>query len=257
MRYRRDGIFRSFKISSLNFRTKTKEAKGVILITAHEKDSEEVLGFIRFKYDKDDLCVGGLQLVNFRATLPYRSLSLGGSPKVHDSTQTGQHGEGMKLSALIFRRKNYNLRIESGGFRWSFLFKKGELACGLGRMSKKKLDKIKQAEMGKPRTDIAHPWEDVCVIIGAPGFGRNIWNDKVQGKRMHKDQFQDMLRVSLDINPPEKIVHTPHGDLIRDPTYQGKMYLRGLLLPKGGMSGKEYLMATTLLMVLLRATETI
>lgn len=49
-----------------------------------------------------------------------------------------------------------------------------------------------------------------------------------------------MLKVTLDINPPDMIIRTPHGDLIRDPTYQGKMYLRQLLLPSGGARGKAY-----------------
>jgi hypothetical protein len=50
----------------------------------------------------------------------------------------------MKLSALVFRRNNYNFRIESGEFKWNFIFKKGELACGLKRMGAKTLRDLKQ-----------------------------------------------------------------------------------------------------------------
>lgn len=46
--------------------------------------------------------------------------------------------------------------------------------------------------------------------------------------------------MTLDINPPTKMIPTPHGDLIRDPRYQGDMYLHGLVLPCGGTSGKPY-----------------
>jgi hypothetical protein len=69
---------------------------------------------------------------------------------------------------------------------------------------------------------------------------RNANNDKVQGGRLHLYQFTEMLKVTLHINPPANIIRTKHGDLIRDPEYQGRMYLRGLLLPGGGVSGKPY-----------------
>ena len=46
--------------------------------------------------------------------------------------------------------------------------------------------------------------------------------------------------VTLDINPPGKMIRTSHGGLIRDPRFQSHMYLKGLRLPSGGMSGKNY-----------------
>jgi hypothetical protein len=61
--------------------------------------------------------VEGLEVANFKATLPYQSLGTGATSKASDSGQTGQHGEGMKLSALLFRHSDYNFRIESGEFR--------------------------------------------------------------------------------------------------------------------------------------------
>ena len=36
------------------------------------------------------------------------------------------------------------------------------------------------------------------------------------------------------------MIRTSHGDLIRDPRYQSPMYLKGLRLPSGGMSGRNY-----------------
>lgn len=237
---RRDAILKSFSVNPSQFRTKTVETKHVILITAFQADSDEVLGYIRFQYDKDGLCVGGLKIANFKATLPYRSLGTGATSKAGDIEQAGQHGEGMKLSALVFRRNNYNFRIESGGFKWNFIFKRGELACGLRRIPAKALHKLKHKEQGKPKKDTARPWEDVCVIIGAPGSSRTIYGMKVKADRLHVDRFRQMLKVTLDINTPTKMINTPHGDLIRDPIYQGNMYLRGLLLPNGGTSGKPY-----------------
>ena len=54
------------------------------------------------------------------------------------------------------------------------------------------------------------------------------------------DNFKEWLKVTLDVDPPKKMIRTPHGDLIRDANYQAHMYLHGLLLPSGGESGKEY-----------------
>ena len=236
-------MLRSFKISPGDFRTETVEdqKKRLILIKAFAANDNILRGFIRFQYDKDGYCVGGLKIANFKATLSFRSLGTGATSKATDAQQTGQHGEGMKLSALVFRRNNYNFRIESGAFKWNFIFKKGELACSLRRIKDTTLEKLKQKEQGKPRSDVAHPWEDVCVVIGAPGNCRTAYGTKVKAKRLHIDEFREMLKVTLDVNPPKKMIHTPHGDLIRDPTYQGKMFLRGLLLPSGGMSGKRYM----------------
>jgi hypothetical protein len=238
--YRRDGILRSFHINLTHFRTEITDQKRVILVKAFQSGSDQLLGFILFKYTKEGYCIGGLKIANFNAALEYGSLGTGATSKAADSNQSGQHGEGMKLSALIFRRNDYNYRIESSSFKWNFIFKNGEFACRLTRMGIKTLDKLKDKENGKPRTEISQPWENVCVVIGAPGKARKIDGDEVQGERLHVKQFRIMLEVTLDINPPKKIVRTPHGDLIRDPKYQGKMYLRQLLLPSGGARGTDY-----------------
>jgi hypothetical protein len=237
---RRDGILKSFKMSRSQFRTDLTETGRLILIKAFNTSTNEMLGFIRFEYNKSGNSVGGLKMVNFQATLPYASLGTGATSKAYDSGQTGQHGEGMKLSALVFRRMNYNFRIESGGFKWNFIFRKGELACGLRRMEGTKYKNFKQKEKGNPRTDIARPWSDVCVVIGAPGRTCTINAEQKKGQAIHESDFRKMLKVTLDIDPPKKMVQTPHGDLILDPRYQGQMYLCGLLLPSGGMSGKPY-----------------
>lgn len=134
------------------FRTESTDEKRVILIKAFTAESTELFGFISYKYNKEGYCIGGLKVANFKAALQYRSLGTGATTKAVDPNQSGQHGEGMKLSALIFRRHNYNYRIESSGFKWNFIFKNGEFACGLRLMGNKTLDKLKEKEKGKPRT---------------------------------------------------------------------------------------------------------
>jgi hypothetical protein len=181
-------------------------------------------------------------MANFKATLRYRNLGTGGTTKATDDGQTGQHGDGMKLSAPVFRRNHYNVRYESGGFKWRMMYKKGSLHCSPSRMSEKSLTKIRQKAQGQDqsRTNVAYPWEDVCLIIGSPGAERNIYGHKMKVDVPHINDFDEWLEVTLDINPPGKIIRTPHGDLIRDPRYQSHMYLKGLRLPNGGISGKNY-----------------
>ncbi|KAH7075389.1 hypothetical protein BKA63DRAFT_511401 [Paraphoma chrysanthemicola] len=237
----RDGILRSFKLTLSQFCTVTEEKGQLILVKAFKRDGTRLLGFIRFQYDKNGEGIGGgLKIANFNATLPFRSLGTGATSKASDHGQTGQHGEGMKLGALVFRRMGYNIRIESGTFKWTFMFKKGELACGLRRMTDASIAKLRQKDSGPLRTESARPWEDVCVIIGASGAARDIHGNKMKGKRLHVDSFRKMLTVTLDVNTPQEMLRTIHGDLIQDSAFQGKMYLRGLLLPSGGKRGTNY-----------------
>ncbi|KAF2131165.1 hypothetical protein P153DRAFT_395549 [Dothidotthia symphoricarpi CBS 119687] len=238
----RDGMLRSFNLHLSEFSTKYTEdkQKRFILIQAFHPSTNELIGFIHFKYDKEGYSVGGLKLANFKAKLAYNTLGTGATSKAFALNQTGQHGEGMKLSALVFRRGGHNFRIESDDFRWNFIFKKGELACCLKRVSDKTLDKLKKKANVQPRSLNVDPSKDVCVIIGAPGSTRTVDGLKAKGDKVHIDKFKEWLKVTLDIDPPKKMVRTIQGDLIRDPIYQGQMYLHGLLLPSGGMSGRPY-----------------
>ncbi|KAI4666318.1 uncharacterized protein J4E79_002355 [Alternaria viburni] len=238
----RDGILKSFnlKLSQLRPTYTENKTKRLILIEAHHPETKELLGFIQFKHDKDGYCVGGLRIVNFKATLKYRNLGTGATTKAYDDGQTGQHGDGMKISALVYRRNNYNVRYESSSFKWRFLYKKGSLACSLTRINETILKQMMKKARGQPRTHNSHPWEDVCLIVGAPGPTRDIYGRRKPGERLSITDFKRWITVTLDIDPPQNIIHTSHGDLIRDPKYRGHMYLRGLLLPRGGTRGNNY-----------------
>jgi hypothetical protein len=216
------------------------EVERVILIKAINMRTNTMAGFIEFQYDEEENSVGGLKVANFRAALPYSSLGTGATSKAADPGQTGQHGEGMKLSALVFCRNDYNFRIENAGFKWNFSFKSKELTCLVRRMGAVALAKLEEKADQMPRTEIAHPRNDVCVIVGASGRTTRPNGQQVDGKPISLSDFRRMLKVTLDVNTPTKMIRTIAGNLIRDPTHQGKMYLRGLLLPNGGMSGKQY-----------------
>jgi hypothetical protein len=93
------------------------EKKREIRIDSLDPDTEQLLGFFHFKWDKDGYCVKGIKMANFNATLPYHALATGATSKAAGSGHTGQHGESLKLSALVFRRNNFNYLIESGSFK--------------------------------------------------------------------------------------------------------------------------------------------
>lgn len=167
-------------------------------------------------------------------------LGIGTTTKVKNSNQAGQHGEGLKLSALVFRRNNYNFCIESGEQSWNFIFAKGELACKIYETRDQDLTMLRDKEKGKPRTLVFRPWEDVCVTVGASGLSRRVDNKVVPGNRVSVDEFRKWLKITLDVNPPKEIIRTVKGDIIRNPEYRGQMYLRGLLLPNGGVTQRQY-----------------
>ena len=234
---------RSYGLGLSEFTTEytENEKDRLILIEVFKPGTRELIGFIRFAYDREGLSIGGgLKIANFNASLHGRTLRTGGTSKLNDRGQTGQFGEGMKLSALVFRRAGYKYCIESTGFRWDFTYSERELVCKLSRFPDERLSKMRRNASNQPRIAASHPWEDVCVIIGAPGRTHNIRGEPMKGERIRVDDFKMWLKVALDINPPRKVIRTSKGWLIRDPTYQGLLYLQGLIFPRGGMCPKLY-----------------
>ena len=114
---------RSHRLNLSEFTIDYTEKDRVILIQTFKPGTQELLGFIRFAYDRDGFSVGGgLKMTNFNASLQGYTLRTGGTTKSRDIGQTGQFGEGMKLSALVFRRNGYKYHIESTGFKWDFTY---------------------------------------------------------------------------------------------------------------------------------------
>ncbi|KAF2792541.1 hypothetical protein K505DRAFT_246469, partial [Melanomma pulvis-pyrius CBS 109.77] len=202
-----------------------------------------LLGYIRFKWDKNE--EGTLEVTNFKSSLQLWHLSIGGTSKSLDVHQTGQHGEGLKIAALIFRRfpHNHTFRIDSSGFRWNFNFDtKRQLLCRLSRLldADQKIQ-ARRSVRGRPRTTTHRKWEDVSVFIGAPTKGRGSNSVVHKGQKIPLTGFREWLKVTIDIEGPESVIRTTCGDLIMDPAYRNKLYLRGLLLPQGSTTGRPLL----------------
>lgn len=255
--HRRDAIFRSFGVDSKNTDLEAKEDKRKrrFVITARRQRSSpalssgsgtesELLGFIRYTYDKEEL--GTLEIANFKARLQLRHLRMGGSTKQKDETQAGQHGEGMKLAAMVLRRspQRYSVRCLSSGCYWNFqLDNRKSLFCKLTRPKdetlRQKKAKYRQRERDRlPRLLEANIWEDVCVEVGYVRASKGDTGEERKTQKIPLLEFQRWLEVTIDINPPTEIVRTESGDLILDEKHKNKAYLRGLLLPQSSITGK-------------------
>ncbi|KAF2689716.1 hypothetical protein K458DRAFT_427827 [Lentithecium fluviatile CBS 122367] len=190
----------------------------VILIEKRHSDTKKLLDYIRFTYKKDGCA----------------------TTKADDDKQSGKHGEGFKVAALIFRRhpNKHTFRVKSSGVSCNIIFNPGrDLACTITQLSKAKFDVAKE----HPGDDmVANPMKDVSIYIGEPCQSRNSKGDGTRTNRIHIGDYGQWLNVMLDINLPTARVQTRSGTLILDPAYKNKFDLQGLLLPSGSMSGKQH-----------------
>jgi hypothetical protein len=98
-----------------------------------------------------------------------------------------------------------------------------------------------QEVQGQPRTISHCASTDVCVAIGAEGREvTQVDGRREKGSRINVPEFRNWLKVTLDIKPPKGMIRTPNGDFMLQAEYKGKIYLKGLLLPSGGVSAKPY-----------------
>jgi len=195
--------------------------------TAHDKrkeGAEGLLGFIRHSK-----ATGIVELTNFKACLNLEDLKFGYSTKRGNKNLAGRHGEGLKIASLVMTRNRHRVRIESGKFYWSFGYRKEDqetLSCRLSPIIEPKIRLAMEIERkriaeGSPRGPTSNSWEDVTVVIG-----------RIQGigEKVESEEFEDWLRVSLDLHPPKKVIETSYGSLILDHEYHGRVYLNGLTL---------------------------
>lgn len=220
-----------------------------------DQSVKKLLGYIIFNWDHKG--EGWMEMCNFQAYLYEDNFDFGGTTKNRDRNQAGQHGEGFKIGALVFRRLPYNhsVRVMASDRRMDFKFnKKGKLDVSVS----KPMNKIKDEQMtffedlsdkGQARPPKPRIYEDVTWQVGIPRTVTNKFKVKQQTSKIKLDDFLKWLKVTLDINPPNdfltaadgtrraNVVYTPFGDLILDPEHQGKIYVFGLLLSESADSG--------------------
>jgi hypothetical protein len=194
-----------------------------------------LLGFVRYT-EKDGL----LELTNFKAKLNRASLALGITSKREQEHLAGTHGGGFKLAALVMVRAGYQARIETSNYYWRFTFagrNQSDLYCNLTPISDAKHQKqmhayASKAEQGKPRELQNNTWEDVSVKIGRVQGPK--W-----GQKIARRDFDEWVKVSIDLDRTTEIVKTSHGSLILDKRFANKVFLKGLLL-EGQSEGRDF-----------------
>jgi hypothetical protein len=248
---------RSFKILECDFQVVAEHSDHQKLFLVYHPDAakspKKLLGFIKFSYDNDNN--GICELTNFKASLQREHLGLGGTSKADDIKQLGQHGEGLKLSALVNLRHphNYSFVVVSSGFRWIFGWNVDKkLNCLIQRIPRAELVQQKTLAAQDDERHLARAlkgraWEDVSVIVGEPRHCRSFAGAVQESPKIPLAHFESWTSRILDICLPNQIVRTEYGDLILDPSHAGKIYLHGLQLPSGSKSNLPFVYAYNLL----------
>ncbi|KAI8187920.1 hypothetical protein K4K51_007821 [Colletotrichum sp. SAR 10_75] len=240
----RDGILVAFDMDPTLFLPIWDETTpGVISITVHHeiKGRRELVGFIMHREG-----TGTVEIANFGADLSMDDLSIGGSTKRKCTKLAGAHSEGFKVGALVMVRAGFPVRIRSTCANWNFGFlgsKKDQFYCkisnsGEGHVDAEKRSWKEQTSWGeRPRSDlVSYSFQDVTVQLSHPETGRDYRVPITAG------EFRSWTTVSLDLNrpDPDKMIRTPHGDLIIDQRFAGQMYVKGLRVGSRTPGGRRY-----------------
>lgn len=238
---------KSFAIDELDFKIETLHSMDeYIWAFRSKKDPMKLLGYLKFSHDKAGY--GHYELVNFKAKFQRRYLGFGGTTKADDPTQVGQHGEGVLLAGLVVIRHPHRFSAELIGSscRWPFGWTPHKkMKCAIQRLptvqllEEKETARLRDAE-GKPREFAIRPWDDVAVIVGKRRTCRSFTGEIQRTNEIHVDDFLEMIKETLDLDPPMKMITTPHGDLLLDTEKKDTVYLRGYRLQFGSSSGKTY-----------------
>ena len=242
---RKDGIIATNGIDPRSFKPvlRATQANIFIELSAEPQPGQpntqtRLLGFISFNKKS-----GIVKMTNFKAKLEMKHLYLGETSKRRDDRMAGCHGEGFKLAALVMKRNGHSVRFETNRFKWNFGFtgKPPNLRCRLSESNPEKVEERRRkylSKVGTPkykRGRTANIWEDVTLQIGKT-------TDNLDESELSEEEFRLWLTVTIDLDcPPEsEIVRTREGDLILDPQYRGRIYLRGLRVDGCGPDGRDY-----------------
>lgn len=138
-----------------------------------------------------------LYLINRNTKVGAKALYYGGSSKSGDDRLIGQEGEGLKNAMLVLSRAGIKVVIRNADEIWQPSIEPDKLGFNVLTLNIKK---------GNP----AHA--DFKVEIH--GVNSEAWHD-----------LQDMF---LALRKPAKIEKTNSGEVIRDPEYVGKIFVKGV-----------------------------
>jgi hypothetical protein len=210
------------------------------------------LGYIRYIGQNG---LGTVEITNRQAALKPSHLELGGTTKTTATDQAGAHGEGLKVALLIMMRdtQNHQIYYRASGFQWCFNFsRRGKLIAELIRLSPKTMRDLRADAEEDAITSLlpfaADPADDVQVVIGEPGMGRDSDGHRVQRDQVRLTELQAWLKAALFLQSFNEthVLHTGNNDdIILDGPLRGNLYLKGLLLTEShaqrsaSITGKE------------------
>ncbi|KAI9043834.1 uncharacterized protein KD926_002724 [Aspergillus affinis] len=128
---------------------------------------------------------------------------MGHTIKRDDGRLAGGHGEGLKIAALVLTHENCHVRIPTNGSYWNFNFSgqsKAYFSC--------RLTTVQGRPMGGPKG------------------------------RLPLEAFHAWMADTVDLHAATGRVRTPFGDLLLEPVYRGRLYLKGIRVPEPSLDGK-------------------
>jgi len=229
--YRKDAMLESnglLTYEDISVTNHGLDSKDRCWIKAYCSNKQKPIGFICWDSGK-------VTFTNFNAKLTRENLDIGRSTKRGNENTAGAHGEGLKIAAMVMTRNGYKVRMESSGCYWNFKItgrNADQFKCNISIIAEDKqmelADKHQRKMAKKDPTPQGLVTKDVTIQIG-----------RVMGKgeKIRRSTFEKWMKISLDLDPPgnsSDLVKTRLGTLILDPKYEGKIYLKGLLMEERG-----------------------
>jgi hypothetical protein len=222
---RDDAIRQSNNLARRNFAKEPHHDATALCFKAIHPDTGAELGFIRLLKDK-----GVLELTNYNAWLPGKSLGIGGTSKTGNEQMAGSHGEGYKVAALTMKKHGFDVNTKASECDWEFLVPaQGEKHEGIlcADIKKRRPARILTAKNAYARRQAKegsitlrqNVWEDVTFTIG-----------KEFKSFVTEGDFQQWINVALDLDPPTQVLETGFGNIILDDRFKNKVFLKGILL---------------------------
>lgn len=143
-----------------------------------------------------------LVLKNQGTKLSVSSLYFGESSKRHDSRVIGQYGEGLKLALLVLARERMDVTIKNG------------------------TDETWKATLERDGNDMN------CLVINITKASRAANDVEVSIEGVPEALWDEMRTWFLRLHPASTVHKTTAGELLDDPEFMGRIFVRGVYVTK-------------------------
>lgn len=183
---------------SENYVSDWTAAHAIRELVANGLDAETELGAAFTATHKDDV----LTLVNKGIKLDPRALYLGESTKRGGSNTIGQYGEGLKLALLVLARQGYSVTIRNG------------------------TSETWKATIEPDKNGVR------VLVVHVVKANRQSDNLEVEVSGVSEELWTELRSWFLKLQPPATVHQTAAGELLDDPDYMGRIYVRGVYTTK-------------------------